>query len=82
MRVISHVTFIFYCTNGWNHITFFILGENERDGGEKMSNPFEAFWNILKSSSGQESPLHIGEVMTCWTYFTAMKDMLRFEETV
>ncbi|WP_227937329.1 DUF3231 family protein [Alkalihalobacillus deserti] len=49
-----------------------------------MSNPFEAFWDILKSSSdndkGQETPMHIGEVMTCWTYFTAMKEMLRFEE--
>ncbi|MFC0559364.1 DUF3231 family protein [Halalkalibacter alkalisediminis] len=47
-----------------------------------MPNPFEAFWNILKNSidPDQETPLHVGEVMVCWTYYTALKEMLRFEE--
>lgn len=47
-----------------------------------MPNPFEGFWNILKSTMehDKESPLHVGEVMICWTYYTAMKEMLRFEE--
>lgn len=50
-----------------------------------MANPFEAFWDILKPSNvnddnDQKTPMHIGEVMSCWNYFILMKEMLRFEE--
>lgn len=46
-----------------------------------MPNPFEAFWNALKSSANQkQSPLHVGEVMACWMYLTAITEMLRYEE--
>lgn len=47
-----------------------------------MSNPLEGFWNTLKGLAQVEpsTPLHVGEVMGMWTYYTALKEMLRFEE--
>jgi hypothetical protein len=48
-----------------------------------MPNPFEAFWSILRTSLEKDetqTPLHVGEVMGCWTYYTALVEMLRFEE--
>lgn len=48
-----------------------------------MPNPFEAFWSILRTITDNEkhqTPLHVGEVMGCWTYLTALVEMLRFEE--
>ncbi|MGO4889884.1 DUF3231 family protein [Anaerobacillus sp. MEB173] len=47
-----------------------------------MPNPFEAFWNTLKTMTDYDTkaPLHVGEVMTCWTYLAGIKDMLRYEE--
>lgn len=48
-----------------------------------MPNPFEAFWSILKTgldNTTTKTPLHVGEVMGCWTYLTALVEMLRFEE--
>lgn len=47
-----------------------------------MPNPFEAVWSLLKTGldNGPKTPLHVGEVMGCWTYLTALVEMLRFEE--
>ncbi|MDQ0254485.1 hypothetical protein J2S74_001864 [Evansella vedderi] len=47
-----------------------------------MPNPFEAFWNTLKTMTDNDPklPLHVGEVMAFWTYLTAIKEMLRYEE--
>lgn len=47
-----------------------------------MPNPFEALWNTLKSATDYDTktPMHVGEVMICWTYLTALKEMLRYEE--
>ncbi|UCZ53925.1 DUF3231 family protein [Bacillus shivajii] len=47
-----------------------------------MPNPFEAFWKALKTNTDNDSkaPLHVGEVMAIWTYFTAVNEMLRYEE--
>ncbi|WP_184662939.1 DUF3231 family protein [Texcoconibacillus texcoconensis] len=47
-----------------------------------MPNPFEAFWQSLKqmTDSDVDAPMHVGEVMNCWTYLAMMKEMLRYEE--
>jgi hypothetical protein len=46
-----------------------------------MPNPFEAFWNTLKSmKNDSKSPMHVGEVMAFWVYLTALQEMLRYEE--
>lgn len=47
-----------------------------------MSNPFEAVWSTLKSlvDNDNKHPLHVGEVMICWTYLAAINEMLRYEE--
>jgi hypothetical protein len=48
-----------------------------------MTNPFEAFWSTLRTAIDNQEyqpPLHVGEVMACWTYLTALVEMLRFEE--
>jgi hypothetical protein len=54
---------------------------NKKNGGEKMPNPFEAFWNTLKAmKSDIKKPIHVGEVMAFWVYLTALQEMLRYEE--
>lgn len=47
-----------------------------------MSNPFEAAWNTLKLLVDNEpkSPMHVGEVMSIWTYLTVLDEALRYEE--
>ncbi|MBM7660263.1 hypothetical protein JOC85_001030 [Bacillus mesophilus] len=47
-----------------------------------MSNPFEAVWKTLKSMVDIEpkSPLHVGEVMSFWTYLTVLDEAIRYEE--
>ncbi|QOR64823.1 DUF3231 family protein [Cytobacillus suaedae] len=49
-----------------------------------MPNPFESFWNTLKLSidnvNESKHPLHTGEVTICWTYYTALKEFIRYEE--
>ncbi|MFN7252371.1 MAG: DUF3231 family protein [Anaerobacillus sp.] len=47
-----------------------------------MSNPFEAVWNTLKTLVDTEpkSQLHVGEVMSIWTYLTVLDEALRYEE--
>lgn len=47
-----------------------------------MSNPFEAVWSTLKTlvDTENKSPLHVGEVMSIWTYQTILEEALRYEE--
>jgi hypothetical protein len=47
-----------------------------------MSNPFETAWNALKTVIDTEpkSPLHVGEVMSIWTYLTVLDEAIRYEE--
>lgn len=47
-----------------------------------MVNPFEAVWNTLKTLIDDEpkSPLHVGEVMSCWTYLTVLSEAITYEE--
>lgn len=47
-----------------------------------MANPFEVFWNTLKSMADmdEKKPMHVGEVMACWTYYAAIKEMSNYEE--
>ncbi|MFB4166082.1 hypothetical protein ACE1TI_20385 [Alteribacillus sp. JSM 102045] len=47
-----------------------------------MPNPFEAFWNILKTLVDTEpkAPMHVGEVMSMWTYLTMINEAIRCEE--
>ncbi|MCD8508626.1 MAG: DUF3231 family protein [Bacillus sp. (in: Bacteria)] len=47
-----------------------------------MANPFEVFWNTMKSMANMDgkTPMHVGEVMACWTYYAAIKEMTNFEE--
>lgn len=49
-----------------------------------MPNPFEAFWNTIKMSIDNldepKHPLHTGEVTSCWIYYTALKEFIRYEE--
>ncbi|WP_456276338.1 DUF3231 family protein [Bacillus sp. AK128] len=47
-----------------------------------MSNPFEAVWNTLKTIVDHEdkAPLHVGEVMSFWTYLTVLDEAIRYEE--
>ncbi|WP_158738691.1 DUF3231 family protein [Alteribacillus sp. YIM 98480] len=50
-----------------------------------MSNPFEAVWNILKTSIDNTNeprvPLHVIEVGDCWKYITIKEEFIRYEET-
>ncbi|MGP4041680.1 DUF3231 family protein [Gracilibacillus sp. D59] len=49
-----------------------------------MSNPFEAVWNVLKTSidntNEPKSPLHIIEVGDCWKYLALVEEFIRYEE--
>lgn len=47
-----------------------------------MANPFEAIWNTMRTLVDDEpkTPLHVGEVMSCWTYFTILKEAIAYEE--
>ncbi|WP_430789782.1 DUF3231 family protein [Virgibacillus flavescens] len=47
-----------------------------------MVNPFEAVWNTLKTLVDDEpkAPLHVGEVMSCWTYLTVLTQAITYEE--
>ncbi|MDT8861419.1 DUF3231 family protein [Alkalihalobacillus sp. MEB130] len=49
-----------------------------------MANSLEAIWNVLAKGvdnlNEPKSPLHIGEVMDCWTYVTALGEFIRYEE--
>ncbi|HAQ07107.1 MAG TPA: hypothetical protein DCR24_06145 [Bacillus bacterium] len=47
-----------------------------------MTNPFEAVWNTLKTLVDNEpvSPLHVGEVMSIWTYQTILEEAIGYEE--
>ncbi len=47
-----------------------------------MPNPFEAVWNTLKTVVDQEpkAPLHVGEVMSMWTYLTVINEAINYEE--
>lgn len=49
-----------------------------------MPNPFEAFWNTLKLTMDNlgepQNPLHTGEVTSCWLYYTALEEAMRYEE--
>ncbi|MFC4559034.1 DUF3231 family protein [Virgibacillus kekensis] len=50
----------------------------------KISNPFEAVWNILKTTIDNTdeptSPLNIIEAGDCWTYILMLEEFLRYEE--
>jgi hypothetical protein len=48
----------------------------------KLENVFEALINTLKTLVDNEpkSPLHTGEVTSCWMYYTAMHEALGYEE--
>lgn len=48
----------------------------------KLANVFEALFHTLKSLVDDEpkSPLHVGEVMACWTYYTAISEAVGYEE--
>lgn len=49
-----------------------------------MPNPFEAVWNLLKTSidntNEPESPLHVIEVGDLWKYVTLIEEFIRYEE--
>ncbi|MGV3486980.1 MAG: DUF3231 family protein [Tuberibacillus sp.] len=49
-----------------------------------MPNPFEAIWNMFKTSvdteNEPESPLHVIEVGDCWKYITILEEFIRYEE--
>ncbi|MFD2446578.1 DUF3231 family protein [Bacillus sp. CGMCC 1.16607] len=47
-----------------------------------MPNPFETVWNTLMTLVENEpkQPLHVGEVMTIWTYLTVLNEAIRYEE--
>ncbi|WP_456274638.1 DUF3231 family protein [Bacillus sp. AK031] len=49
-----------------------------------MPNPFEAVWNMLKTSidnaNEPKQPLHIVEAGDCWKYVTLMEEFIRYEE--
>ncbi len=49
-----------------------------------MSNPFEAIWNVLKTSIDNvdetKSPLHVIEVGDCWKYIAMVEEFIRYEE--
>jgi hypothetical protein len=47
-----------------------------------MSNPFEAVMNTIKTIvvTDPKTPLHVGEVMSIWTYLTILDEALRYEE--
>ncbi|MFD2043427.1 DUF3231 family protein [Ornithinibacillus salinisoli] len=49
-----------------------------------MPNPFEAVWNILKTSidniNEPKSPLHVIEVGDCWKYLSIVEEFIRYEE--
>lgn len=47
-----------------------------------MPNLFEAVINTFRTLIDNEpkAPLHTGEVTSCWFYYTALKEAIRFEE--
>lgn len=47
-----------------------------------MTNPFEAVWSTFKTLVDNEpaSPLHVGEVMSIWTYQTVLAEAIVYEE--
>ncbi|GAA0316896.1 hypothetical protein GCM10008967_04350 [Bacillus carboniphilus] len=49
-----------------------------------MANPFEAVWNILKTTLDNmdepHTPLHVIEVGDCWTYLALIEEFIRYEE--
>lgn len=53
-------------------------------GGERMPNPFEAVWNVLKTAidntNEPKTPLHVIEVGDCWKYVTLIEEFIRYEE--
>ncbi|MFZ4453905.1 DUF3231 family protein [Salibacterium aidingense] len=50
-----------------------------------MGNPFEAAWNVLKTSMDNanetKGPLHVIEVGDCWKYITLVEEFIRYEES-
>lgn len=49
-----------------------------------MANPFEAVWNMLKTSMDNmdepKTPLHVIEVGDLWKYVTIVEEFIRYEE--
>ncbi|MCX7711447.1 MAG: DUF3231 family protein [Clostridia bacterium] len=47
-----------------------------------MPNIFEAVSNVVKTfvEGEPKTPLHVGEVMHCWTYITALQESIAYEE--
>ncbi len=49
-----------------------------------MANPFEAVWNILKTSMDNtdehKTPLHVIEVGDLWKYAAVVEEFIRYEE--
>jgi len=47
-----------------------------------MPNIFESLIATIKTSLDYDTkhPLHTGEVMSCWVYYTALKEFIRYEE--
>ncbi|SEN55898.1 Protein of unknown function [Mesobacillus persicus] len=49
-----------------------------------MPNPFEAVWNLLKTSidntNEPKTPLHVMEVGDFWKYVTMVEEFIRYEE--
>jgi hypothetical protein len=51
-------------------------------GVKKMGNVFESATSVLKSFIDNEpkTPLHVGEVMACWTYLASLENSISFEQ--
>ncbi|MUK90521.1 DUF3231 family protein [Ornithinibacillus sp. L9] len=49
-----------------------------------MPNPFEAVWNILKTTldntNEPKSPLNVIEIGDCWKYVSVIEEFIRYEE--
>ncbi|WP_373230573.1 DUF3231 family protein [Cohnella sp.] len=45
-----------------------------------LSGILEATSSVIKSlSDGEKPPLHVGEVMSCWTYLAFIQDIINYE---
>ncbi|TMN23352.1 DUF3231 family protein [Lentibacillus cibarius] len=48
---------------------------------QKISQLFETASNVIQSlTDNQKNPLHVGEVMACWTYLSFVNNIIIYEE--
>ena len=68
-----------HCCNLYGNII-----KNNNEGDANVPNPFEAVWNMLKTTIDNvdepRTPLHVIEVGDCWKYITMIEEFIRYEE--